>query len=1004
MVDIRACGDVIWIGRQGENEYRRVLFPMNDVIVQYPDATFNVLNRRSEDTSSYVVPASQISVEGTDVCWVLKASDLAYDGDGECEVIAYSGNTVAKDKKYTVRVLDALDEGMDPPDPSWDEYLADLSEIADRAETAETGAAENALKAEGYAVGRQNGEPVDQESPYYHGHAAYFAGEAGVSAATAAGSAGDAAGSAAAAGRSAGSAAGSASAAETAQIKAEAAQAAAENARDQITGMTAEATTLDPGESATASYSDGVLSLGIPRGADGQDGEDGADGYSPSAAVSKSGSTATITITDKTGTTTAEISDGQDGQDGADGYTPQRGTDYWTAEDQAVIISAVEDAVEPEISELKSDITSTQNMDYTWLDVGAWEQGTLKATDGTPDSASNRIRTAGFVSLANVRSLKFSVTNTHKFVIDWYKSDGTLLLINNSTQWQTGVKTYNEWGEAAKFKLLIAKTDNSVLTPVSANIDQLSIYYKTILENHVERADKTSDMFELAHYIKEAVSGMWEQGGFDAGNNGAKMNNTARIRTVGYVDEKYLSVEASGNYRVQTWLFDQNNDFFGFIKSDYTYTSDPSANGLFTVLDLKKVRELFPGYNIKLTGRNTAGSAFAYSDAEQFYAFDYYDLTNVNDYAKQEYVDFLGFENAVAIKKNFVGSISPDNNLSSLPVIVHTSDSHGDWYRFKRAYDCAKKLNADVFACTGDMVRYKSSDDFSYVINTVSTVPFVHCMGNHETFQLATEQEVYKKFIDPFKNDIVLPAGVTYPTYYHKDFANKKIRIISVNQFQSVASGNINHNTVHFHQEQITWFVNTLLSTPADYGVIVMIHTPEQKPVTDSTYTKFKQKNVPFFDDVRYKPITEIIDAFISGGTIQKTYTNGDGYTPAAFAVDADFSSKNTGVEFVAYMSGHVHTDNVSYVPNTTNKQLLLNIVCTNIWMNTTVDGYPGTTYPYYNELNDLGKIPNTQTQDSFNVYAIDRANKCVRIARIGANMPYDLGEKRDYMSIPYAD
>ena len=45
-------------------------------------------------------------------------------------------------------------------------------------------------------------------------------------------------------------------------------------------------------------------------GRDGQDGADGADGYSPLATVSKSGSTATISITDKNGTTTAEVSDG----------------------------------------------------------------------------------------------------------------------------------------------------------------------------------------------------------------------------------------------------------------------------------------------------------------------------------------------------------------------------------------------------------------------------------------------------------------------------------------------------------------------------------------------------------------------------------------------------------------------------------------------------------------------------------------------------------------------
>ena len=53
-----------------------------------------------------------------------------------------------------------------------------------------------------------------------------------------------------------------------------------------------------------------------PAGRDGVDGTNGADGYSPSASVSKTGDTATITITDKGGTTTATITDGQDGQDG----------------------------------------------------------------------------------------------------------------------------------------------------------------------------------------------------------------------------------------------------------------------------------------------------------------------------------------------------------------------------------------------------------------------------------------------------------------------------------------------------------------------------------------------------------------------------------------------------------------------------------------------------------------------------------------------------------------
>lgn len=48
------------------------------------------------------------------------------------------------------------------------------------------------------------------------------------------------------------------------------------------------------------------------QGVPGQNGEDGQPGFSPIATVSKSGDTATITITDKNGTTTATVKDGSD--------------------------------------------------------------------------------------------------------------------------------------------------------------------------------------------------------------------------------------------------------------------------------------------------------------------------------------------------------------------------------------------------------------------------------------------------------------------------------------------------------------------------------------------------------------------------------------------------------------------------------------------------------------------------------------------------------------------
>lgn len=125
---------------------------------------------------------------------------------------------------------------------------------------------------------------------------------------------------------------------------------------EKVTGMTAVAETLPTGSDATASYSDGVLTLGIPRGVKGDTGpagpqgerglqgiqgergltgetgpagpagpagstgpqgpagRDGTDGFSPTATVTKTGDTATITITDKNGTTTATVTDGEDAQ------------------------------------------------------------------------------------------------------------------------------------------------------------------------------------------------------------------------------------------------------------------------------------------------------------------------------------------------------------------------------------------------------------------------------------------------------------------------------------------------------------------------------------------------------------------------------------------------------------------------------------------------------------------------------------------------------------------
>lgn len=113
--------------------------------------------------------------------------------------------------------------------------------------------------------------------------------------------------------------------AESAVASATDAAASAQSAHasaQSIQSMTVEATTLTPGSPATAEWSDGTLSLGIPKGDKGLKGDPGDPGFSPTATVSKSGNATTLTVTDKTGTTTATILDGSKGDPGDPGTSP----------------------------------------------------------------------------------------------------------------------------------------------------------------------------------------------------------------------------------------------------------------------------------------------------------------------------------------------------------------------------------------------------------------------------------------------------------------------------------------------------------------------------------------------------------------------------------------------------------------------------------------------------------------------------------------------------------
>ncbi|MBQ9003960.1 MAG: BppU family phage baseplate upper protein [Eggerthellaceae bacterium] len=109
------------------------------------------------------------------------------------------------------------------------------------------------------------------------------------------------------------------------------------NAYENATSITTDAATAANAAAALANTAAGnadqaVADLQAAAQARDFDGEDGADGFSPTATVTQTATGATITITDKNGTTTADIAKGAQGEKGDAGEQGPKGDKSDTGE------------------------------------------------------------------------------------------------------------------------------------------------------------------------------------------------------------------------------------------------------------------------------------------------------------------------------------------------------------------------------------------------------------------------------------------------------------------------------------------------------------------------------------------------------------------------------------------------------------------------------------------------------------------------------------------------
>ena len=123
---------VLPIGYEGENEHTRVQVDAGEVFKEYPAA---VPTLKVHGPTGAIYPA-EVTRDGKNVIWDIKASDCAADGSGEAQFTFTLNNVIVKSCIAKIKVYRSIVGGSTPPDPVQD-WLDEAQDVLDDLEAAE---------------------------------------------------------------------------------------------------------------------------------------------------------------------------------------------------------------------------------------------------------------------------------------------------------------------------------------------------------------------------------------------------------------------------------------------------------------------------------------------------------------------------------------------------------------------------------------------------------------------------------------------------------------------------------------------------------------------------------------------------------------------------------------------------------------------------------------------------------------------------------------------------
>lgn len=353
---------------------------------------------------------------------------------------------------------------------------------------------------------------------------------------------------------------------------------------------------------------------------------------------------------------------------------------------------------------------------------------------------------------------------------------------------------------------------------------------------------------------------------------------------------------------------------------------------------------------------------------------------------------------------------------------IHISDIHtkGDNYKcFENA--CAyynHYSNIKAMIVTGDLVYDTYADAMTWYDTALqkTTKPVLNVIGNHDAGQYnaskglasqSSDKQCYDKYIAPYVEDwnVVQPsnAATEGKSYYYKDFADEKVRLIVLNEFETDYEINADGTGLVYSREyramrqaQVTWLIDTLTNTPNDFGVIVAYHQPDNLAEVDNEFVSFdlvgsyrithgSPANIAYVYCSDKEWLPKILNAFATKSSLTLTVTQTGAIITSSPTLVCDCDFTNVQAEFICILNGHTHKDYIGHLAN----YPALKVLCV---------GADNLQYTSGFQPRSAG----TPSEDLFNVVNIDRNRKTIKIIRIGSNASVT-GQVRDQMIMSYA-